>query len=192
MPTIDSITFDTSTWSLLDRSSELIRWRNSMADGLSLNFFSIKPDIPFNLSEVEILQKFYRENVQRANGQLVEFDVSSVNGIAIIRTIFKFPQQPHGMFYIASLTLPYEQFSFVIKTQCHEHGTTGIRESIVMSQLLGDGKFDIAELSKISEDEKYDSMFPEHPLSRSRAYLKTTIQTLNVTPEIQKAPPFQI
>lgn len=190
MPTIDSIAFDTATWSLVDRSSEIIRWRNSVGDGLSLNFFSIRPDIPLDLSDAKGLEQFYQENVQRANGQIVEFHIGSLSGIPTIRTIFKFPQQPHGMFYVASLTLPFEQFSYVIKTQCHEHGTTGIRESVVMSQLFGEGKFDLAELPKISEDEKYDPMFPEHPLSRSRAYLKTIIQTLNLTPEIQQSPPF--
>jgi len=32
--------------------------------------------------------------------------------------VLKIPRQPHGITYLGSLTIPFAEFSFVIKMQC--------------------------------------------------------------------------
>jgi hypothetical protein len=126
----------------------------------------------------------------------VEVAVTSVSNVEAIKTIFKFPQKPHGTIYLASWTLPFTSFSYVIKVQCNEFGTTGIREAAVLDKLLASGKFDIKKdmpmVGSIAADEKYDKVFPQHPLSRARAYMRHIAQTVQLDAEVLNAPRFRI
>src|SRR5438876_932350 len=74
------------------------------------------------LRDVAAIRKAYRTQVDRAGGALVEVDVDNVATIQALRTIFKFPQQPHGMSYVGSWTLPRRSFSFAVKISAAEHG----------------------------------------------------------------------
>src|SRR5215813_14541789 len=55
--------------------------------------------------------------------------------VPALRTIFKLPQQLHGMSYIGAWTIPRKSFSFVVKVCCAEHGTTGIRDAVVAAKI---------------------------------------------------------
>jgi hypothetical protein len=109
-----------------------------------------------------------------------------------LRQIIKIPQQPHGITYLGSITLPYRSFSFVLKIQCPEYGTTGIRDAVIADELMGEGLVSIVVGAQVirgwtqdpyeptltdgfrknvSEDPKYDARFPAHPLSRLRPLL---------------------
>jgi hypothetical protein len=97
--------------------------------------------------------------------------------------------------------------------QCEEQGTTGVREAIVLHELLGNGEIIIDQNTKPgpipgwvpsaddpafeslftgnrSQEEKYDTRFPNHPLSRTRVLLRHIRNTICVTDEIRNAPKF--
>ena len=59
------------------------------------------------------------------------------------RTIFKFPMSPSGIAYIGSVTLPFRDYSYVIKIQAAEVGVTGMRETIVADKLIREKKITI-------------------------------------------------
>jgi hypothetical protein len=44
------------------------------------------------------------------------------------------------MTYVGSLTIPFLDFSFVIKVQCEEKGATGIREAVLLDRRLESGE----------------------------------------------------
>ncbi|NEX93459.1 hypothetical protein [Caulobacter sp. 17J65-9] len=126
------------------------------------------------------------------------------------RSIFKAPQQPTGRAYIAALTFPFRDCSFVVKVQCLEIGVTGMRDATIMAMLTAKGAlsadpehfsdwlsdpYDTAEKGpltrNLSEDRKYDEMFPDHPLSRARRTLAELEATVQLSPALQAAPPFR-
>src|SRR5262245_66337926 len=49
------------------------------------------------------------------------------------------------MVYIGSIILPFHDFSYVLKIQCLELGTTGFRDAIVLDRMMaaGEVQFDV-------------------------------------------------
>ncbi|MBD2179644.1 hypothetical protein [Aerosakkonema funiforme] len=206
MPSINSVSFDTSKWEAIEQLDDRIIWKNDTADRLSLHFFPIPPDLPAPITNLTKLRNFYRQNVIQAGGGIISIDIVSVKNVSAIKTIFKFPMKSTGMRYIGSLTFPFANFSYVIKIDCPESGMTGVRDSLVHALVIKDfdpkdpfkGWFedpydktrqDAVMWSK-SDDEKYDSQFPDHPLSRARKYLTEIPTNLEFTNEVLRAKPF--
>ncbi|MCL1468486.1 hypothetical protein [Argonema galeatum] len=206
MPDIKSVSFDTSKWEAIEQLDERILWKNDTADRLSLHFFHITPDLPVNLTAITELQNFYRQNVIQVGGGLVSVDVLSVKGVSAIKTLFKFSMKSTGMRYIGSLTFPFASFSYAIKVDCPEYGMTGIRDTLVYTQVMKEidpddpykGWFEDpydrtrkdAMMRNQSEDESYDNQFPDHPLSRARRYLAEIETSVEFTNEVLRATPF--
>lgn len=128
-----------------------------------------------------------------------------VDGIAVVKTIFKFPQQPSGTSYLASLTIPFEICSFVVKAQCVEAGPTGLRDAMIADRLMASGELKATDagiqnwaadpydtsisgraLMNKSEQQIYDTEFPNHPLSRARAIIDRIRKEMVFRPEIKK------
>lgn len=210
MISIRSISFDTTDWIQLEATETCVTWHNQRREVLFLHYFPIRPDIPCSLNDVATLRDSYRRGVNQSGGGLVSVNVVRVQGLLGTRTIFKFPQQPSGIAYVASLTFPFRDFSFVIKLQCPENEPTGTREAVVLEQLLKTGEISIGPESNpigwsrdpyepnlvagtqmtLAEEIKYDEHFPEHPLSRARGFLTRVVNSINFTPEVLSSPAF--
>ncbi|MCC6977904.1 MAG: hypothetical protein IT343_06255 [Candidatus Melainabacteria bacterium] len=211
MISIRSISFDTSDWIQLESSETCITWHNDRREVLFLHYFPIRPDIPCSLNDLVTLRDSYRRGVTQSGGALVSVNVVRVQGLLGTRTIFKFPQQPSGIAYVASLTFPFRDFSFVIKLQCPENGPTGTREAAVLDQLLKTGEVSIspetgnpigwsrdpyepnlvaATQMTLAEEIKYDEHFPEHPLSRARGFLTRVANSITFSPEVLNSAAF--
>lgn len=87
--------------------------------------------------------------------------------------------------------MPFRDFSFVAKVQCDERGITGMRESMALADIamkkgglderwnfregwiddIYDSRLHEERLRNVSEDEKYDSKLPNHPLSRAACFV---------------------
>ncbi|WP_027379872.1 hypothetical protein [Chryseobacterium daeguense] len=200
---INSISIPNFGWNKVEDTASRIVWVNPEESALiSLNFFDLQPDIP-TVRNLELLKNFYRNSISESNGGLIEVSLLTVNNIPSVKTIFKVPQPESGMTYLASVTIPFENYSFVVKIQAAEVGTTGMRDSVILSQLLASGEVTFGEgiedwfadpydpdfkegtpMNK-SEQEKYDAEFPEHPLSIARASIVKAIQGTNFKPEIK-------
>ena len=71
--------------------------------------------------------------------QCVECRVLGLDGVQSIWVIAKGKdEQSGGAVYIGSLTLPFKDFSFVIKIQCYEGNITGVREALLVEKALRD------------------------------------------------------
>lgn len=211
MVSIRSIQFDISGWRILEQSENCITWEKEPSDVLFLHYFPIPPDIPCPLGELGALRDSYRKGVSQSNGGLVSVHVIRVQGVLGTRTLFKFPQKPTGMAYVGSLTFPFREFSFVIKVQCPEVGVTGMREAAVLDRLMSTGEvsvdahkrkihgwaqdpydpsYDGPSLMNRAEDVRYDTEFPEHPLSRARTFLTHVTNTITFHTEVLQSTPF--
>jgi hypothetical protein len=175
-------------------------WENDHGDVLSIHYFSIAPDLPSPPSEPTPIRQYYRE-LLGPKGGLVEVEPESVCGLDALRVIIKVRQDAGGMAYVASLTLPFQDCSFVLKAQCYEAGTTGVRDTLVYDKLLGSGAptrhcdpylptYENPTLRSPSDDAEWDAPFPNHPLSRARRHL-IAMRQLSAAPELRDLTPFR-
>jgi hypothetical protein len=212
MPSLDSVTFDVSGLTLQGDREGVRVWHTPAGDGIGLYYFPIPPDIEADLRSVSAIRAFYRALAMQSGAAIIEVDILQVNGCSAVRQIIKVPQQPHGMTYLGSITLPFRNFSYVIKIQCEEHGTTGIRDSVILAQKRATGEVTL-DVDKhalrgwmrdpydpsivdvfarnLSEADEYDKHFPDHPLSRLRPVLKHVQATLRIAEEVKGEPRFE-
>lgn len=183
---INSIKLDFKDWDLQSQSNSQKIYSNKHGDILSINFFIEDDSLP---ESIHSLRHLYRDIVSQSNGAIIEVERVEINSINVIKTIFKFAQEVTGFTYVASYTIQKNHCSFVIKFECPEYGTTGLRESLLLliAQKKGfvnegtlegwfsdpyDPDYQSQVLKNIGDDEEYDKDFPNHPLTRSRNYLK--------------------
>jgi hypothetical protein len=162
---------------------------------VALYFYDLAPDLPA-CTTVEQLREFYWSGVSGVGAELVECALESVAGQVAIRVLMKAPQQPSGRFYQAAYTLPFRDFSFVIKVQCREHGMTGVRETILADRRMAAGEMpDVTGKGPFFRDwnpdsPEYDAEFPEHPVSRARRILEHVARTAVLDQAVSQLPKF--
>jgi hypothetical protein len=200
---INSITIPSFGWDKEEETISKIEWINEDATiSLLLNFFDIEPNIP-TITDLKKIRDFYRNSISQVNGGLIEVDVIDLKGYKAIKTIFKVKQEPTGMIYLASLTIPFEKCSYVIKIQAPEFDVTGIRDAVILEKLLTENKITFKEnglenwfedpyekdfksncLMNKSELSIYDDMFVNHPLSQARKLIAEIEKGIEFKPEI--------
>ncbi|XZF13196.1 hypothetical protein ACTHGU_15520 [Chitinophagaceae bacterium MMS25-I14] len=207
--TVGSITIPDFGWPKEKEDSSVIQWVNPERDtAVSVNFIELTPNIP-TIKNITALRDFYRKIVNESGGGIIEIEILQVGGILVIKSIIKLPQKPSGMTYIASLTMPFRDCSFVLKVQCAEVGITGIRDAVIVDRSIAEGTLDMTGngiagwfedpydkactegfLMNKSEQEIYDKEFPDHPLTRARKIIRQIESSFKLKPEIKKLTPF--
>lgn len=212
MQPLDSITFNAAGFTLQGDKANVRVWHSPAGGGVGLYYFAVPPDILADLTSVDAVRAFYRSQILSAGLGMIEVDTLQVDDCVVIRTILKQPQQPTGMTYLGSLTIPFRDFSYVIKAQFQEYGITGFREAMVLDSLLQSGqmKLDSRNVNQIegwaqdpydatietplarnlADDEKYDAQFPDHPLSRVRSILNQIQASLRINNAVKNRPKF--
>jgi hypothetical protein len=212
MRSFDSVQFDNRVYTLLGNINGPRVWHTEEGDVISLYYCNKPPEIPADIHRPNDLRAAYGKSLHADGFGLVDIETPLVDGLVIIRMVYKSPQQPSGMTYFGTLTIPLRDFSYILKVQCAEQGETGLREAYVRDTLITSGEIDLAlatvgsipgwienarntEASTLlmrnrSEDDKYDSAFPDHPLSRLRTILGQIQQSLTVADCIKQAVPY--
>lgn len=178
----------------------------SLSAVLSLEYFTQPPELPSKLTNINQVRFIYRSIANTSGAGLISADVVSVNKIDCIETIFKMLQPSRGMVYVGSLTIPFADFSYVVKVQAIEVGSSK-REAVVLARLLGTSVKFNHETSTVegweqdpylpdeefplmpnrAEAVEYDDEFPEHSLSKVRRALHLVKATIQFDEEIQAA-----
>ena len=120
MRSLDSITFETSGYSSQGDREGVRVWQTAFGDGLRLFYCPIPPDIAADLASIDDVRSFYRRATENVGIGILEVERLSVGGCMAIRTLFKAPQEPTGRTYLGSITLPFRDFSYVLKVECPE------------------------------------------------------------------------
>ena len=211
MQFLDSVTFDAGNLVLEGEEGNLRQWHTADGDFITLTYYPGTPNLGGPLSEIGKVRAAYRETAVRAGGAIVEVEPRVIDGCQALRTVLKILQQPKGVIYIGALTLPFRDFSYVVKAQCAESGTTGMRDAAVFAVMMQKGEisFDrdgtpdnwmrdpydptisLPFMRNPSEDHAYDADFPNHPLSRARVLLQHLERTLQVAPEVKAEAKFE-
>ncbi len=207
---LDLVTFDAHGFEPLGDQDAVRRWYSPRRDGVVLYYFPISPDIEADPNDVRAIRAYYRQLATDAGHAIIEVDTHEVHQLRVIQTVIKVPEQPTGTTYLGSITIPRRDFSFVLKVQCREEGVTGMRDALVLDELLSQGELSAAGgipegwmqdpydpsfwaplMRNRAEAEKYDSQFPDHPLSRARSLLVYLRESLEIAPVVHTAAPFE-
>ncbi len=169
-------------------------WYTLDGDGIALFYFDLPPDLPREQPTIEAFCAQYRALAQ---GAFVETGIEKVASLSVVRAIARVPQTPTGNTYMGSYTIPFRDFSYVIKIQCEEHGITGVRESILLNERLASGEFEVDDSGTMTgnwapEDAIHDDAFPDHPLSRCRRGLQIIASSMSLPEEIRLLPKFDL
>ena len=169
-------------------------WYTPDGDGVGLYYHGIPPDLPREQPTIAAFCAQYRVLMQ---GDVVETGIEDVADLSVVRIIRKAPQTPTGITYVGSYTVPFRDFSYVIKIQCEERGMTGIRESVLIDKGLARGEIELDDTGNIigelsTDDAIYDHEFPDHPLSRCRRSMRMIALTMNLDEEIRRLPKFEL
>jgi len=204
---IDSITFDKSImegWHLVADAENERLWLDdpdNSANKIHVVFSHELSGLPQTPSDLDPFRKSFRAYVNEQGIGLYSLDMMFIQGVPVTRTIIKLKQQPSGVMYSAYLQADFPGAEYLVSAACKEMGVTGMREAIVMDQFMAkyakqgklgndwsrdpyDPKGAYPLMPNKAEDEKYDKEFPEHPLSRLRAYLRRIEPTLKFGPDL--------
>ena len=149
------------------------------------------------MASTDQLREYYTTEMGGQH-QVVECRVLPLDGVRSIWLIVKGQdQQTRGAVYLGSLTIPFREFSFVIKIQCQEQGITGMREALLVMEALRNGTGRIEEerfvpLGWSFDDEQFDGRLPQHPLSRVRRELSTIASSVRIEPIVRQEPRFEL
>lgn len=168
-------------------------------DRMTLQYADHAPNLPAPLTDLPRLRQGL--TAQSADtGGLIEAHVVTVDSMPALRQIMKLPlpERP-GQGFVATLTVPRAGSSVQLRFQALEGPQTGIREATVLAELGPDRYFgphpyapDVqAKLPWHRGDEaQWDPMFPDHPLSRVRAWLRQVVSAVRLDPGFAALPPF--
>jgi hypothetical protein len=212
LPNIRSINLQSVELKECSEESDSQRvWLMPNGDIVELFLFEKPPNIKANLANKEALTDFYQQMAHSVGACIIEIGVYEVDGMSVIKLITKYRQEPNQMIYIGNYTFPFRDFSYMVKVQCPEREEiTGIREAFAFSEALARGEVNISKsgepyqwgevqftkngskelVCNPSEDELYDQVFPDHPLSRARRMLKHLEKVICINPEVKIQPPF--
>jgi hypothetical protein len=191
------INFDLVGYSQRDQNI----WDHDLGTVLTVDFFDIPPDLPTPLSAPLRLFAETAKMVGEAGGGLIEAEIQTLDSLPALWQLAKFPHpQQNGLVFVGAWTIPRAVCSIVIKVVAAEQGITGMREAVVMSQLGLEGwarpspyapELQMGLPFIRADEEQYDGMFSDHPLSLVRRRAKQLLPTIRVHPEVRNLPAFE-
>lgn len=203
MPTLQCLTFDTSGWKPQDDNETSRSWANDGGDRLSLQLFSVPPDLPA-LYPIEPLRAHYRSHWQTAASAMIGVDVLQVRGMSLVRSVFKHRLKENRQYYTGQLILPYRDFCYTIDVATVPEMLPTERETVILEMISaqsgmcqlnwGEDPYDTtvqgAYLANPSDAENWDHQFTVQGLSVVRRSLGKIVATLMATREIRNSVPF--
>ena len=206
---IEDVDVKLDGWHLAGRDDLVVQYNHQNGDVFSINFFNKQPDIGAPLNDVTGIRDFYRQMLISNNMALLECDVHSIGGLPSVYMLAKVPMEPRGFIFLASHTIPRQKHSFVLKYQAMESGMTGVREAVVLNmhptpkidgntnRIVGwcadpyDSSLEYAVMRNKADATDYDSQFPDHPLSRTREFMKQLPQWVTLSENLLRTPEFK-
>jgi hypothetical protein len=200
---LDAITFDTDGFELQGDIDRVRVWLTPWRDRLELHQSSLlPPDLSPDWNDSDSVREVHRTFARESGLGVIEIEKIAVDGCAAVRSLFKAAQQPTGRKYLGFLEMPFQDCHYVFRVACHETGPTGIRDTSILMKLLGSGHVVFDEETRStggwlddpydphergdmtrnrSERPEYDSLFPNHPLTRARWVLDHLQHTVLVS-----------
>lgn len=141
MSRIDAVRFDTTGFRVQSESADERRW--AADDGQPIRVYVTPgPSTLLAMLRQPDANVRFREAVARTGAGLIELSPLQFGGWVVVRTITKGvvpPTSGDGRWYLGLLTIPFREWSVVVRTEAHEHLYSGVRESEVFALLEAKG-----------------------------------------------------
>lgn len=196
--------FSDQNWTFDKKTSGENIWNWSDGNGVSMQLQCIGPDKELSnfLSDEAALRKYFRDNLSSQGIGVVECASIVISGVPSAKVIGKIiiPGEPAQ--YIASLSIPLKDRSYVLSLYAREEGITGLRDTTVLTNYLSENdeedlldedgtisgwacdpyfpEYEGPSLRNQADSEQYDDMFPEHPLSKVRTRINEVCPTISI------------
>lgn len=215
MMNLDCMSFDTQGWNSVEHTDARRFWVNP--DGVLIEFrFRTPTDFRNDLRSPEKLHEEMKDQADKLNSALIQFDVMEIQGLGVMRVITKSWSSEEadclGKDYNGGLIFPLADGCFFVRVAAREQGMTGVREATVALLLHKQGKWALPDGSKPAtvepnprtsltreplmlspaDDARFDAYFPDHPLTRVRSMLQHIENTLQIIPELRNAAPYRV
>ena len=187
MVSFDSFKIDLATdqWHLIREEPPNNRiWMNPKRSLLQQRLILVPPnDLPADYPNIESQRAFYKG----MNWPMTAVDSLLIHGVEGFSTLLKvrIEQGRDAYRVLGVMMFTWESFFCGFHFQADELGMTGQRE--VMASILSGQKF----FGPYTDDEEYDAMLPDHPLSLVRRYMKHMAATIDFDDELKRAKPFR-
>jgi hypothetical protein len=189
---LDAVLFDATNLTLQGDEQNSRVWVTPEQDVVTLYDLHKPAGFQAIAADLASIRAKSRQQAAQYGGAIVEVELCEVAGLAAVREILKVPQKPTGMGYLGSFAIPLPKSAYLLTMACLERGITGTRDTAIFARLLqsGDVKFEDGNQQPIdwmqdpydssitgpparnrADDEAYDGLFPDHPLSRVRRIL---------------------
>lgn len=208
MTTLD---FDKTIWTPAgEGTDETVRWHDGNGVQLIVQSLGIDQNLRSRLASEASVREYYRDVYAAQGIGIIQCDLVTISGFGAAITIGKKVTRGKPAIYAGSLALPLPDKSFVLSLYSQEVGITGLRDTAVFSLLSSQGsEFQLDEktgkmigwardpyfpdyegpcLRNQSEDQGYDSQFPDHPLSKVRVRLLELTQSVALQNVTHKKP----
>ena len=110
-----------------------------------------------------------------------------------VYSIVKSKLEPSGVQYILTMHIDMKDYTIDVRAFFDEKGITGGRDTAIMNKMINEGKIALPNLNgwrkdpydenykrgllmNLSEQNQYDALFPEHPLSETRRFIEYVIE----------------
>jgi hypothetical protein len=190
---LDGIAFDTTGLALQGDQQNTRTWTTAAGDQVVLYDLPPQPDCRPVAAALDNIRAKSRAQAAKYAGAIVEVELCAIAGFPGIREILKIPRKPTGMMYVGSLMLPLPDGAYFLTAACFERGITGMRDAMIFAKLMQSGEIQLPEgeaqpagwmcdpydptiagppARTRADDEAYDEIFPDHPLSHVRTLLR--------------------
>jgi hypothetical protein len=189
-------------WQLVQRDPSAAYWRDAAGDVISLTLAPIDRSFPLPSKDHE-LQHYCRQIAERQAAGLLEVSSHIGPATSSITYLYKRLKVPALTFHGVIVTR-FATGTWMWMMIAAERGVTGLREASVVERLLASGQLaletfesswardpydssyqgvDRSTLRNSSDAEEYDTLFPDHPLSKVRRELRRLLG-IDLTPGI--------
>ena len=199
---VDAVRIDLAM-PVVERKPNRTVWRNPDGYIVSVDLVSMQWPNPWT---PRTAQEWFRQMAEDHKGGLVEAELREWRSGQLIEGIYKYPEGS-GFRFTGMMIMPLECASLIWTVVDGEHGTTGVREAVVATEMLKEGELTLEEYAKswaqdpydpdyraqgrveigalryLSDDAFYDSQFPDHPLSRVRAGFRKILADVEIDEE---------
>jgi len=203
---LSAVSFEREGWVEEERESNWLLWRNAHGDVLALTQTRSIDSHP--LSDFTTLLSAVRSTAEDDGGAIVSTVMLFDHHRSAAQSIYK-KRQDTGFVYFGMYEVAIGDVRVVLTCVCGERGMTGAREAVVANTLLSAGKLRLPSRSEpdesigprnvegwfedpydldyagpvlrnLSDDERYDTVIPDHPLTRLRETLAMLRHTLSL------------
>lgn len=215
MPNINSVTFDLSGCKLVEESDAHRMWASATDVYHNLRVSPQPSAWPFDLRDCPAAADFYSRQCAENKGVMLEMEVVQIGQLSALRGLFKYRSpvpKSLAMMFVHILWIPFKDWTIQLNVESVEAETTGMREAAMMlvegdkwpipssaeepiEVSSPDDMFDQMRSQSLralpSDGEKYDELFPDHPLSKVRHRMTEVVSSLVVSVPSKDIAPFR-